>query len=61
MTGQVAHGTLRDQLRALALLEGSLDGNIRLATITASQAEAFIAHHLASGVAVATANNYGMA
>ncbi|MFC1675791.1 tyrosine-type recombinase/integrase [Planctomycetota bacterium] len=56
MAGQVAYATLCDQIRALKLFEKFIDGSTFLTNIRPRQAEAFIAHRLASGVTIPTAN-----
>jgi integrase len=56
MKGQVAYATLDDQKRALKLFENFIGGLIVLSKIQPRNAEAFIAHRLASGCRPATAN-----
>jgi len=56
MKGQVAYATLVDQLRALRFFEKFIGVPILLSKIRPRDAEAYIAHRLASGVAVGTAN-----
>ena len=56
MKGQVAYATLDDQKRALKLFENYIGGSIVLSKIQPRNAEAFIAHRLASGCRPATAN-----
>jgi integrase len=56
MKGQVAYATLVDQLRALRFFEKYISGSTLLQRVRPSQAEGFVAHRLASGVAVGTAN-----
>lgn len=56
MKGQVADATLDDQLRALRILMEFLGSSRMLRSIQPAHAEALIAHRLASGSAVGTAN-----
>jgi integrase len=56
MAGQVAYATLYEQTRALRFFENFIGGSIALTSIKPKQAEAFIAHRLASGIAIATVN-----
>jgi len=54
--GQVAHGTLQEHKRALKFFENYIGGSILLSKIQPRNAEAFIAHRLASGCRPATVN-----
>jgi integrase len=56
MAGQVACGTIQDQMRALKLFEKFIGGLIVLNKIQPRHAEAFIANRLASDLSVATVN-----
>jgi len=56
MAGQVAYATLCDQIRALRFFEKFIGGSTLLASIKPREAEAFIAHRLASELTVATVN-----
>jgi len=56
MKGQVADATLDDQLRALRTLMDFLGNSRMLRSIQPAHAEALIAHRLASGSVVGTAN-----
>jgi len=56
MKGQVAYGTLQEHTRALKLFENFVGGSIVLSKIQPRNAEAFIAHRLASGCRPATVN-----
>ena len=56
MRGQVADGTLQEQMRALKLFENFIGGSIVLGKIQPRNAESFIADRLASGLSVATVN-----
>ncbi len=56
MVGQVAYATLCDQMRALRFFENFIGGSKLLKNIQARDAEAFIAHRLASDIAVSTVN-----
>ena len=56
MAGQVAYATLCDQIRALRLFENFIGGSTLLTNVKPRNAEAFVAHRLASGLAVASVN-----
>jgi integrase len=56
MRGQVAYGTLQEHVRALKFFENFINGSILLSKIQPRNAEAFIAHRLASGCRPATVN-----
>jgi len=56
MEGQVAYGTIQEHKRALQLFENFIGGSIKLSKIQPRNAEAFIAHRLASGCCPATTN-----
>lgn len=56
MKGQVAYGTIQEHMRALKFFENYIGGSIMLSKIQPRNAEAFIAHRLASGCCPATAN-----
>jgi len=56
MKGQVAYGTIQEHIRALKFFENYIGGSIMLSKIQPRNAEAFIAHRLASGCCPATAN-----
>jgi integrase len=56
MRGQVAYATLYGQVRSLKFFEKFIGGSTLLANIKYREAEAFIAHRLKSGSAIATAN-----
>ena len=56
MLGQVAHATLYGQVRSLRFFEKFIGGSILIANVKHRDAEAFIAHRLKSGSAIATAN-----
>ena len=59
MKGQVSHGTLQEDKRALRLFENFIGGSIALNKIRPRHAEAFIADRLASKeVSTATINKY---
>ena len=50
MKGQVAYGTIQEHMRALNFFENYIGGSIMLSKIQPRNAEAFIAHRLASGM-----------
>lgn len=56
MKGQVAYGTIQEHRRALKLFENFIGGSIVLSRIQPRNAEAFIAHRLASGWRPTTVN-----
>jgi integrase len=56
MKGQVAYGTIQEHMRALKFFENYIGGSIVLSKIQPPNAEAFIAHRLASGCSPSTAN-----
>jgi len=56
MKGQVAYGTIQEHMRALKLFEKFIGGSIVLSRIHPRNAEAFIAHRLASGWRPMTVN-----
>jgi hypothetical protein len=56
MAGQVAYASLCDQIRALRFFEKFLGGSTLLTKIKPREAEAFIAHRLASKLTVSTVN-----
>ena len=56
MQGQVAYGTLKDQMRALRLFEKFIGCSKILDKIQPREAEAFIAYRLKSGVSSGTVN-----
>lgn len=56
MASQVAYATLYEQTRALRFFENFIGGSIALASIKPKQAEAFIVHRLAPGLAISTVN-----
>lgn len=56
MAGQVAHTTLKDQLRALNLFKEHVGSETSLNLITPRDAEAFVAYRLSGGVKPATVN-----
>lgn len=56
MQGQVAYGTLQDQMRVLKLFEKFIGGSRILHKIRPREAEAFIAYRLQSGITTGTVN-----
>ena len=56
MKGQIAHGTLMDQKRALRFFEKFIGGSVTLQEMQPRQAEGFIAERLACGLTVGTVN-----
>jgi hypothetical protein len=56
MAGQVAYASLCDQIRALRFFEKFIGGSTLLTKIKPREAEAFIAHRLASKLTVSTVN-----
>ena len=56
MKGQVAYGTIQEHMRALKFFENYIGGLIVLSKIQPRNAEAFIAHRLASGCCPSTVN-----
>lgn len=56
MAGQVAYATICDQVRALKFFEKFIGGLTLLTNIKPRDAEAFVAHRLASGSKVQTVN-----
>jgi len=56
MVGQVAHTTLKDQLRALRFFEEHVGSQMPLGQITPRDAEAFVARRLSAGVRPSTVN-----
>jgi integrase len=56
MKGQVACGTIQEHMRALKLFENFIGGSILLSRIQPRNAEAFVAHRLASGWRPMTVN-----
>ena len=56
MAGQVAHSTLKDQMRALDFFKEHIGDNILLEKITPRHAESFVSYRLNDGLAPATVN-----
>jgi len=56
MKGQIAYGTIQEHMRALKLFENFIGGSILLSRIQPRNAEAFVAHRLASGLRPMTVN-----
>ena len=56
MKGQVAYGTIQEQMRALKFFENYIGGSIMLSKIQPRNAEAFIAHRLSTVPSVSTVN-----
>lgn len=56
MVGQVAHTTLKDQLRALRFFMEHVGSDTSLDQITPRDAEAFVAHRLSQGLKPSTVN-----
>ena len=56
MIGQVAHSTLKDQMRALYFFKEHLGNDVLLEKINPRHAESFVSHRLSEGLAPATVN-----
>jgi len=56
MTGQVAHSTLKDHLRALRFFAEHIGRQTQLRRISPRQAESFVASRLANGLSVGSVN-----